>query len=693
MKYIVNSTCLIKDALVSNVIFDDWEKVISSKVKGSKNILSSIKLNKLNDVHLINYSSLTSFIGNVGQTAYAAANYFLDDLSLYLKNQGVCTTTINWGPISDIGDLSTNEVAKKAVVDLGMKLITSQEIKDTLSYCLYDKPNKITLAPVEWDKFISVNNLGNNTLFLSMSVEKTNGSNTNNIQNSFSQDWSLLNVKDRLDNVKNIITDLVQNRLKSNNINVTQNLKDYGLDSLSGILLKNQIEKLFEIKLPVQFCFDFSSIESMVLEVKKLTKVQSDISNNSDKVDISFQQKRWLNLLNKGYGKLVVPIVFNTELNDELFYKALSLVIHKHDILRCVFSYNEAKLLSISDVIKQMKRTFYDLKLLNDREKRLSEIYNSVIDGYNDISVMTPYQLHLVDYKKDQFVILLALQHLVFDGTSVSIFINDLRNAYSDLMLGTSKFNYSTTQYSSYIDEQNLYSSSESYLSAKNFFSGLFLGCNKNMYHDRETMTNTYTRSSCSTALEIDGELRSDIIKLSKRMKASVFSIFAYAYSKIILDMNNNQSSVLGSVFNCRPSKYENVIGPFVTSYPLKVVPYNSDEDAIKYINELVLTINDNPMYMPLNMVEDVSLFNDLPSDTYFSDYYIMMNNYMHEELDTDLDVEVLECLEPIENKEFKSLECNKLEEVASLFLVIDEYKERYRLNLWYHIDTFSKEK
>ena len=47
--------------------------------------------------HFILYSSAASVLGNAGQSAYAAANSFLDELARYRRARGFHALALDWG--------------------------------------------------------------------------------------------------------------------------------------------------------------------------------------------------------------------------------------------------------------------------------------------------------------------------------------------------------------------------------------------------------------------------------------------------------------------------------------------------------------------------------------------------------------------------------------------------------------------
>lgn len=88
---VLNLAGVLQDSLLVNLTAEQLHTVTSAKV------LSAINLAHLhadfNSPKVINFSSYTSMIGNIGQSAYGAANYFLDEFS----RQFDTWYSINWG--------------------------------------------------------------------------------------------------------------------------------------------------------------------------------------------------------------------------------------------------------------------------------------------------------------------------------------------------------------------------------------------------------------------------------------------------------------------------------------------------------------------------------------------------------------------------------------------------------------------
>ncbi|MBE9033942.1 SDR family NAD(P)-dependent oxidoreductase [aff. Roholtiella sp. LEGE 12411] len=117
---IIHGAGNLADKLIEKKTEQDFEKVYAAKVQGLENLLSCVNPEQLQ--HLVLFSSVTGFYGNVGQTDYAIANEILNKSAHLIKqNYPAChAVAINWGAW-DSG-MVTPEL-KKAFAERGIEII------------------------------------------------------------------------------------------------------------------------------------------------------------------------------------------------------------------------------------------------------------------------------------------------------------------------------------------------------------------------------------------------------------------------------------------------------------------------------------------------------------------------------------------------------------------------------------------
>ena len=140
---------IISDALLQNQSKDTVYKVFAPKVQGSWN-LHNCSLNMPLDFFVM-HSSITSIMGNIGQSNYGAANSFMDSLAEYRRSIGLCGQSLNWGPIA-------TEMTKGIEKELeagGFRFLSVNDVKRCFIHALLGNKTNIVLANVIWNKAVS----------------------------------------------------------------------------------------------------------------------------------------------------------------------------------------------------------------------------------------------------------------------------------------------------------------------------------------------------------------------------------------------------------------------------------------------------------------------------------------------------------------------------------------------------------
>lgn len=94
---IIHGAGRLADKYIQDKTENDFENVLSVKLDGLLSLLGAVQLNDLD--HLVLFSSVAGFYGNVGQTDYAIANEILSKAALLFKTNHPKThvSAINWG--------------------------------------------------------------------------------------------------------------------------------------------------------------------------------------------------------------------------------------------------------------------------------------------------------------------------------------------------------------------------------------------------------------------------------------------------------------------------------------------------------------------------------------------------------------------------------------------------------------------
>lgn len=270
LRGIVHAAGILKDALISESSWLDYEKVLAPKVTGAWNIYKGTEKSNLD--FFIMTSSITSILGNMGQSSYAAANYFMNCFALWMQKQGVKGYAMCWGPWENDGMASAdNKNVTANMQDLGIRKFASEEGKQMILDFI-DKPYiNLFLANIEWDKLIeNLTGKGKRELLSDIVTNaKKAGSNESKKQEESQEFYEKLKNMNPEERYATLVTEL-QRRcgeilgFDSNSVISSElSLREQGADSLMLFQIRTSISKLLNTELDIAVLYNYVSIDAL----------------------------------------------------------------------------------------------------------------------------------------------------------------------------------------------------------------------------------------------------------------------------------------------------------------------------------------------------------------------------------------------------------------------------------------------
>jgi NADPH:quinone reductase-like Zn-dependent oxidoreductase/acyl carrier protein len=123
---IVHSAMRLDDAFVADLDVERLRAVLAPKVDGAWRLHEETRNRELD--FFVLFSSISAWLGTVGQANYAAANAFLDALAEVRVRAGRPALAVNWGAIGDVGYLARNpRVREHLAQTAGMQALSAVE--------------------------------------------------------------------------------------------------------------------------------------------------------------------------------------------------------------------------------------------------------------------------------------------------------------------------------------------------------------------------------------------------------------------------------------------------------------------------------------------------------------------------------------------------------------------------------------
>jgi len=240
---------------------NDWTEVIESKIFGAWNFHNALLSTPLD--FFILYSSSAAAMGGRGQTAYAAANGFLDAFAQYRRSLGLPGASLGPTAVIDSGFLFENiEMLNDVKRNIGENYITEAEVLALLESLLDgtadESCNSHIITGVHLDpakiQFWGVDTKYKHLRAAAEAIAAQSASNSGVKSISWNAALKAAGSKEEAEQV--ICDGLVEKiaktvGLETEDVDPARNLSNYALDSLTAIDVRNFITREFEATLQV----------------------------------------------------------------------------------------------------------------------------------------------------------------------------------------------------------------------------------------------------------------------------------------------------------------------------------------------------------------------------------------------------------------------------------------------------------
>ena len=148
---VIHSAGVWADASLPNQDWDSFARVLGPKALGAWH-LHRATLDLDLDLFVV-FSSFAGWLGNPGQSNYAAANAFLDQLAGYRRALGLPGQSVVWGPWSEVGEAAAaRERVEGRLSALGAGWLTPEQGLAALSRVLEGGPAMPVVASMDWEQ-------------------------------------------------------------------------------------------------------------------------------------------------------------------------------------------------------------------------------------------------------------------------------------------------------------------------------------------------------------------------------------------------------------------------------------------------------------------------------------------------------------------------------------------------------------
>ncbi len=253
LRGVIHGAMVLDDAMMADVTGERFRQVFLPKVAGALNLAEAV--NELSGLDfLVFYSSISSVIGNRGQTSYVAANRTLDGLAAVLRKRGIPAITVNWGALAESGVVARDERLGTVLASSGITGLSNRDALDALGVVLREGSEQMGVFPVDWEKWRDANpRLASHSLFREQAMRAQSGG--NDVMTRFCAELGEASHEQRLRVIEDRLQDVLAKtlRMSKDTIPMTRKLNEMGVDSLMVLELSLGIKE--------QIGLNFSAME------------------------------------------------------------------------------------------------------------------------------------------------------------------------------------------------------------------------------------------------------------------------------------------------------------------------------------------------------------------------------------------------------------------------------------------------
>ncbi|MCR3759887.1 amino acid adenylation domain-containing protein, partial [Clostridium felsineum] len=438
-------------------------------------------------------------------------------------------------------------------------------------------------------------------------------------------DDNLIGYEEPKSEIEKKLVGLWEDILKSKNIGINDNFFTLGGHSLKAMVLMSKIHKELNKEIPLKQLFKSPTIKGLSKYIESIQEsacLKIEKTEEKEYYEASSAQKR-MYMLQQLYKNStsynisglfeIVETKFDKNRLEEVFEK----LIQRHEALRTYFEI-------VNGNIVQKIDNSYKFKLKERKyNKKIMDVVNELIRPF-DLEKAPLFRVELVK-NQDKTYLLIDMHHIISDGVSMSILINEFVTLYNGGDLEPLKL-----QYKDFAVWQNKLLKSEKMKNQEKYWISMFKDEIPilNMPTDyKRPLVQSFDGNSVS--FQLDEGLTEELRKLSKKTETTMHMILLSIFTILLSKYSGQEDIIIGIPTAGRVhSDLENIVGVFVNTLALRNKPEENKRyiDFLNEVKENSLKAYENQSYQLETLIEKLNIDRDTSRNPLFDVMFNMVN-------------------------------------------------------------------
>ncbi len=425
------------------------------------------------------------------------------------------------------------------------------------------------------------------------------------------------------------ITKILEKKLQLKIKDISENIFDLGADSLIAIELVSEIYSKLDKKITIQDIFKNPSILELSKFIDNTALANKDIKinhvTNKDSYPISAIQEGIYyssTLSDNTVYNMTGGIEIFSKVDKNKLKKCFNELIKKHASFRTKFEFEDGTI-----VQKILPKVNIEIEEINGSNISKNKLFNN-FDRKFDFSVAPLLRVGLAKISENHYIILISTHHIVADGYSFKIFIEDFCKLYNGQKIDSPKIDY--IDYSEFEKngfENGAFEEAENYWVTKLKDNIPILNLPTNF-----ARPSSFTYAGSRISKTINKSLSKSILNFCKENGITPFMFMISVYYILLYKYSNNAEILVGTPASNRTfHETSDIIGMFVNTLVFKATINDDDNfiELLKNIKEISLENFKYQNYPFSKLIKKLNIKRDPSRNVLFDTMFIYQNNGM----------------------------------------------------------------